>query len=151
MILLGAFSLGLLQTRLACALSMGQQLLTVFDVCRPDNQGDCPLCPGHCDWRHVSGHCRVTHGVAAAVMSSRRSCIHFPGCLRIIVPRCIAVASRIAGFDAAVLCQVITKKSCFEVSMLLPFRNDAKSKTGQQSTTDKISDTVGQKVRTTVV
>lgn len=35
--------------------------------------------------------------------------------------------------------------------MLLPSRNDAKSKTGQQSTTDKISDTVGQKVRTTVV
>ena len=31
--------------------------------------------------------------------------------------------------------------------MLLSYRNDAKSKTGQQSTTDKISDTVGQKVR----
>ena len=46
---------------------------------------------------------------------------------------------------------VITTVSYFEASMLLSCRNDAKSKTGQQSTTDKISDTVGQKVRAMVV
>ena len=39
------------------------------------------------------------------------------------------------------------KGSCTEASISLSCRKDAKSKTGQQSTTDKISDTVGQKVR----